>query len=206
MLALAGALSAYQERAEISLIAADKACVGLRHAKARGIPTAFIPYKGRPKADSEAEMIAALQDTKADWIILAGFMRILSAEFVSAFEGRILNIHPSLLPLYKGLDTHQRALDNGDSMHGATVHMVTAELDDGPILLQGAIPIHQTDDANSLAARLLPLEHWLYQSCVIGLITGDLTIPSGQPMWQSMPKNCPEDAKVTICKLETDAK
>ena len=206
MLALSDALSAYQETSEICLVAADKDCQGLRHAKERGLPTAFVPYKGRPKADSEAEMIAVLRQAKADWVILAGFMRILSAEFVSAFEGRILNIHPSVLPLYKGLDTHQRALDNGDSQHGATVHVVTAALDDGPILLQGAIPIHQKDDANSLAARLLPLEHWLYQSCIIGLVTGDLMLTSGQAMWQSAPQNCPEGANVTMCQIKSDLK
>ena len=202
MLALSDALSAYQDVAEISLIAADKDCDGLRYAKERNLPTALIPYKGRPKADSEAEMIQALQEANADWIILAGFMRILSADFVEAFAGRILNIHPSLLPLYKGLDTHQRALDNGDKQHGATVHLVTAALDDGPILLQAAIPILEKDKADSLAARLLPLEHWLYQSCVMGIVTGDLTLKSGQAIWHKAPQNCPAEADVTICHLE----
>ena len=206
MLALAEALSAYSDLAEICLVAADKDCDGLRHAQERGLPTRIIPYKGRAKADSEADMIKALQEAKADWVILAGFMRILSAEFVKAFAGRILNIHPSLLPLYKGLDTHQRALDNGDSHHGATVHLVTAALDDGPILLQGAIAIHQNDDANSLAARLLSLEHWLYQSSVTALITGDLSLRLGEAIWHKAPQNCPQNAKVTICHIKSDIK
>ena len=203
MLALADMMSAFTNLAEICLVAADKECAGISHAQERNLPVSVIPYKGRAKADSEAEMIDALQSAKADWIVLAGFMRILLPEFVDAFAGRIINIHPSLLPLYKGLDTHQRALDNGDDSHGATVHLVTAALDDGPVLLQGAIPIHQTDDANSLAARLLPLEHWLYKACISGLITGDLSMTDGQPLWQSAPVDCPPDAELTICPINS---
>ena len=147
-------------------------------------------------------MITALQDAHADWIILAGFMRILSPEFVQAFAGRIINIHPSLLPLYKGLDTHQRALDNGDSIHGASVHIVTEALDDGPILLQASIAIYDNDNADSLAARLLPVEHWLYQSSIIGLVTGDLSLTQDQALWNKIPEDTPIGAKVTICHVK----
>ena len=206
MLALAEALSPYRDLAEICLIAADKDCAGLEHAKEKGLPTALIPYKGRPKAECEAEMMAALQNAQADWIILAGFMRILSPKFVKAFDGRILNIHPSLLPLYKGLDTHQRALDNGDSIHGASVHIVTEALDDGPILLQAAIDINDNDDAASLAARLLPVEHWLYQSSIIALVTGELSVQASKIIWQNQPNSVPEGAKVTICHASDDGK
>ena len=202
MLALADALSPFKGLAEISLIAADKDCAGLEHAKVKGLPTALIPYKARPKLESEAEMIAALQDAQADWVILAGFMRILSPEFVRAFAGRIINIHPSLLPLYKGLDTHQRALDNGDSNHGASVHIVTEALDDGPILLQASIAINNNDDADSLAARLLPVEHWLYKTSIIALVTGDLSLTQGQALWNKAPEDIPEGAKLTICHVK----
>ena len=204
MLALAEALLPYEDIAEISLIAADKDCAGLTHAKEKGLPTALIPYKGRPKSESEAEMITALQDAHADWVILAGFMRILSPAFVQAFAGRIINIHPSLLPLYKGLDTHQRALDNGDSIHGASVHIVTEALDEGPILLQASIAIHDNDNADSLAARLLPVEHWLYQSSIIALVTGDVSLKSGQAIWNIPPEDTPIGAKVTICRVKGD--
>lgn len=202
MLALADALSPYKDIAEISLIAADKDCAGLAHAKGKGLPTALIPYKGRSKSESEAEMITALQAAQADWVILAGFMRILSPVFVKAFAGRIINIHPSLLPLYKGLDTHQRALDNDDSMHGASVHIVTEALDDGPILLQAAIDIDDNDDAESLAARLLPVEHWLYQSSIIALVTGDLSAIKGKAIWNKAPADTPIGAKLTICHVK----
>ena len=202
MLALAEALSPYKDVAEIRLIAADKDCAGLEHAKEKGLPTALIPYKGRHKSESEAEMITALQEAQADWVILAGFMRILSPDFVQAFAGRIINIHPSLLPLYKGLDTHQRALDNGDSCHGASVHIVTEVLDDGPILLQASIAINDNDDADSLAARLLPVEHWLYQTSIIALVTGDLSLTQGQALWNKAPQDTPMGAKLTICHVK----
>ena len=202
MLALSDSIANHQQSAEISLVAADKECEGLVHAQKRGLNTICMPYKGRPKSQSEAAMIAAVKESQAEWVILAGFMRILSAEFVAEFKDKIINIHPSLLPLYKGLDTHRRALENQDNFHGATVHIVTPTLDDGPILLQGAVPILSDDTPDSLAQRLLPVEHWLYQSCVIGLATGALTVTDGQAIWQKPPSNCPENAKVTICNVK----
>ena len=111
-------------------------------------------------------------------------MRVLSADFVSRFEGRILNIHPSLLPKYKGLNTHQRAIEAGDSRHGVSVHIVTAGLDDGPIIAQDDIAIEKDDDETSLSSRLLPCEHALYAKVITSLIKGDLLIENGEPRWQ----------------------
>ncbi len=149
--------------AEAVLVVSNKAeAAGLAKAEALGVKTAVVDHRGREKADFEAELDATLRAADVDIICLAGFMRVLSAAFVKDWAERILNIHPSLLPLFKGLDTHQRALDAGMAVHGATVHLVTADLDAGPILGQAVIPVRDGDSAADLAARLLPLEHQLY--------------------------------------------
>jgi phosphoribosylglycinamide formyltransferase-1 len=112
----------------------------------------------------------------ADLIVLAGFMRILTPAFIKHYEGRMINIHPSLLPLYPGLHTHQRALDGGDQQHGATVHFVSAEVDQGSIICQGEVPILPNDDASSLAARVLKMEHHIYPLAVEWFINQRLQI------------------------------
>lgn len=119
------------------------------------------PFKGDRSA-FEAELLKPLQEAQPDIVCLAGFMRVLTADFVSQFQGRMLNIHPSLLPKYKGLNTHARAIQAGDSEHGCSVHEVTAALDDGPILGQARVPIQADDTPESLAARVLVWEHKLY--------------------------------------------
>ena len=147
---------------------------GLERASRASIPTAVLnhrEYKSRAVYDqSLAELIESFSP---DLILLAGFMRILTPEFVSKFKGKLLNIHPSLLPKYTGLHTHKRALENGDSKHGATVHYVTEELDGGPIIIQGAIPIESEDDELSLATKVQSqIEHHIYPLaatwCLIG--------------------------------------
>ena len=128
-----------------------------------GIPTAVVDhtaFDNRPAFD--AAVGRKLEEAEIDLVCLAGFMRIFTPEFTRTWEGRMLNIHPSLLPKYKGLNTHARALEAGDAEHGCTVHEVTADLDDGPILGQARIAIEPGDTPQSLAARLLPLEHALY--------------------------------------------
>lgn len=187
MLALCDSLAAHGDKCEVTLVAADNNCAGLALAKERGLMTALCSYQGRSKAESEAELISVIKESGADYILLAGFMRVLSAEFVSHFEGRILNIHPSLLPKYKGLDTHQRALDANDDMHGVSVHLVTAGLDEGPLIAQAAIPIAEHDDASSLAKRLLPLEHRLYSAVTEALVTDGLTLNNGAFHWHEIP-------------------
>jgi phosphoribosylglycinamide formyltransferase-1 len=148
---------------EIALVASNNPdAAGLKLAAAEGIPTIAHPHKGLAREAHDAIMHDAIIAAKADYVALAGYMRILSPEFVAKWEGRMLNIHPSLLPRYKGLHTHDRALQAGDSHAGCSVHLVTAELDDGPILGQTRVAILPGDTAESLAARVLIAEHQLY--------------------------------------------
>ena len=148
---------------EIVLVASNNTdAAGLALAKAEGIPTFAHPHKGLTREAHDAIMHDAIIAAKADYVALAGYMRILSPEFVHKWTGRMLNIHPSLLPLYKGLHTHQRALEAGDSHGGCSVHLVTAELDDGPILGATPVAIMPGDTADSVAARVLIAEHQLY--------------------------------------------
>ncbi|MGR3501040.1 phosphoribosylglycinamide formyltransferase [Pseudaestuariivita sp.] len=137
---------------------------GLAKAEALGIPTACVPHApfAGDRAAFEAALHAQLMKAQPDILCLAGFMRVLTEGFVARWEGRMLNIHPSLLPKYKGLNTHQRALDAGDAEHGCSVHMVTPALDDGPILGQARVAVAPCDTAETLAAKVLVQEHRLY--------------------------------------------
>ncbi|MDP5216404.1 phosphoribosylglycinamide formyltransferase [Ruegeria sp. 2205SS24-7] len=153
----------------------DPQAGGLAKAAARGVPVASVdhrPFKG-DRAAFEAALLQPLLDSAPDILCLAGFMRVLTAEFVAQFEGRMLNIHPSLLPKYKGLHTHARALEAGDGEHGCTVHEVTAALDDGPILGQARVPVEQGDTQETLAARVLVQEHHLYPAVLRRYAAGD---------------------------------
>jgi phosphoribosylglycinamide formyltransferase-1 len=157
---------------EIVLVASNNpAAGGLILAAGEGIATFALPHKGMARADHDAAMDAAIRASGAEWVALAGYMRILTAEFVAGWEGRMVNIHPSLLPKYTGLHTHERALEAGDSHGGVTVHLVTAELDCGPILGQTPVAILPGDTADSLAARVLIAEHQLYSRCLAQLVS-----------------------------------
>jgi len=148
---------------------------GLAKAKAHGIPAACVdhrPFKGNRPA-FETALDTALKQAAPDIICLAGFMRILTPEFIARWQGKMLNIHPSILPLFRGLHTHQRALEAGMAVHGCTVHEVTGELDGGPILGQAVIPVHEGDTPEILAARLLPLEHRLYPAVLQRFAVGN---------------------------------
>lgn len=145
---------------------------GLVKAAAHGAPTQVVVSKGRDRAAFEAALDAALRAAEPDVICLAGFMRILSTDFVDRWAGRILNIHPSLLPLFPGLNTHTRALDAGVAVHGCTVHVVTPDLDAGPILGQGVVPVQAEDTAQTLAARVLEVEHRLYPAVLRAFLLG----------------------------------
>lgn len=142
----------------------DPAAAGLARAAAMGIPTAAVDHRpfGRDRAAFEAALLEPLLAAQPDILCLAGFMRILTPDFVARFSGRMLNIHPSLLPKYPGLNTHARALAAGDAQAGATVHLVTPELDCGPILGQASVPVEPGDTPDTLAARVLTAEHRLY--------------------------------------------
>lgn len=150
---------------------------GLQKASDMGIATAVVDhtdYKGNRDA-FDAALIETIDAHRPDYILLAGFMRILTPEFIGHYAGKMLNIHPSLLPKYKGLHTHQRALDAGDAQAGLSVHEVTAELDGGPILAQKAVPILEGDSADTIAARILPEEHRIYPETFRRFIEGDKT-------------------------------
>lgn len=145
---------------------------GLQFAHEAGISTAVIDHKLFESRESfDKAMAAEIDRYQPDFVILAGFMRILTAEFVDHFAGRLINIHPSLLPKFKGLHTHQRAIEAGETEHGASVHFVTAELDDGPVILQAKVPVLTDDDADTLAARVLEQEHLLYPAAIKKLVT-----------------------------------
>ncbi|MCJ7872095.1 phosphoribosylglycinamide formyltransferase [Phaeobacter sp. J2-8] len=147
------------------LVLSNKADAGgLDKARARGIPTAVVDHRpfGKDRAAFEAEVQKALEAAQPDIICLAGFMRVLTADFVTRWQGRMLNIHPSLLPKYKGLHTHARAIEAGDSEAGCSVHLVTPELDDGPVLGQARVEIRADDTPVTLAERVLVEEHRLY--------------------------------------------
>lgn len=148
---------------------------GLNGARAMGVPTAIVDHKKfEARADFEAEVLRELEAVKPDVICLAGFMRVLTAEFTDRWLGKILNIHPSLLPKYPGLDTHARALTAGDTEAGCTVHIVTSKLDDGPILGQGRVPVMPEDTPETLAKRVLGMEHRLYPAVLRQFIAGDV--------------------------------
>ena len=156
----------------LCLVAAnDPAAAGLALAAAEGVATFAHSHKGMDRAAHDAIMHDAIVESGADYIALAGYMRILTPDFVRQWEGRMINIHPSLLPLYKGLHTHERAIAAGDSHGGCSVHLVTAELDDGPVLAQTKVAILADDTADTLASRVLFAEHQLYPRALADYVT-----------------------------------
>lgn len=150
---------------------------GLQKAADLGVDTAVVDHRpfGKDRAAFEAALMEQLSAANPNIICLAGFMRILTPDFTRAWQGRMLNIHPSLLPKYKGLHTHARAIEAGDAEHGCSVHEVTAELDDGPILGQARVPVLAGDTPDELAARVLPMEHKLYPAVLRRFAEGDRT-------------------------------
>ncbi len=168
MVALAKAVQRSRiPNAEISIVISDQPnAPGLVKAKELGIETLIIERRGRPRVEHDREVIAALQAQHIDLVCLAGYMRVLSREFIDAYRGRILNIHPSLLPLFPGLDAQQQTLDHGATSSGCTVHFVDETLDGGPIVAQRIVPVHPDDTVESLAARIIIEEHKLYPEAV----------------------------------------
>lgn len=175
MVALADACADADYPAEIVGIISDQEdAPGLSTARARNLSAVALPRADYPsKADHEAAMDRQLDDWESELVCLAGFMRLLSASFVDRRKGRIINIHPSLLPRHKGLDTHRRALEAGDSEHGCTVHHVTAGIDDGPAIAQARVPILPGDTPETLADRVLVEEHRLYPQALRQMIEAD---------------------------------
>lgn len=168
--------------AEIVAVLANRPDAGgLATAAAAGIATQVLDHKAYGDRESFDQALAAAIDAyRPDLVVLAGFMRILSEGFVRHYEGRLLNIHPSLLPSFPGLHTHQRALEEGVRLHGCTVHFVTPALDHGPVVLQAAVPVLDGDDADSLAARVLAQEHQIYPRAVRWFVEGRLRLEAGR--------------------------
>lgn len=177
MVALVNSMTGDHQGRAVLVASNDPAASGLVKAQAAGIATAAVDHRafGKDRAAFEAELLRHIEAAAPDILCLAGFMRVLTPAFVARFEGRMLNIHPSLLPKYPGLHTHQRAIDAGDVQAGCTVHEVTAVLDDGPILGQARVPVLPGDSADDLAARVLVQEHKLYPAVLRRYAAGDRT-------------------------------
>ncbi len=171
--------------AEIVAVIANKSDAGgLDAARAQGIQAYAIPHRDyASKQQHEAAVSEALHTAKADIVCLAGYMRLLSPEFVREWEGKMLNIHPSLLPLFRGLHTHDQALEAGVRVHGCTVHFVTAGMDEGPIIAQTAVPVKTGDTADSLAERVLSVEHETYARALALVATGKAKMENGRTVF-----------------------
>ncbi|MEO8063262.1 MAG: phosphoribosylglycinamide formyltransferase [Pseudomonadota bacterium] len=193
MEAIVRASQVHGSRFKIVRVIADRdSAGGLGRAAALGIRTAVVPVKQFPDRETfDAALAAELDQSGARLVALAGFMRILSARFVERFEGRLLNIHPSLLPKYKGLDTHARALAAKDSHHGASVHYVTAELDGGPVIMQGRLRIRGGDTPDTVSARVHALEHIIYPHVCSLIAAGRIECRAGQVWFDGSPLAAP---------------
>lgn len=172
MQSIIAAINAGAINAEVAAVISNRPdAVGLALAAKAGIATELVNHRDFDSREAFDRQLAQRIDYHApDFVILAGFMRILTAEFVTHYQGKLINIHPSLLPKFKGLNTHQRAIDAQETEHGASVHFVTAELDDGPVILQAKVPVLKEDSAETLAARVLAQEHKLYPDAISVLI------------------------------------
>jgi phosphoribosylglycinamide formyltransferase 1 len=181
MTALIDAAKASDYPAEIALVISNRSeAPGLARARDEGIATAIVDHKlfGEDRVAFERALDDALKADRIDFVCLAGFMRLLSPWFVQRWSGKMLNIHPALLPQFKGLDTHRRALEAGAKRHGATVHFVVPEMDAGPIVEQESIAVHEGDTEDTLAARVLEIEHRIYPRALRALAEGHATIAS----------------------------
>ena len=178
---LVRACTAEQWPARIAAVISNQAqASGLSFAAAQGIPTAVVDHKNFPDRNRfDAALAQKIDEFAPDLVVLAGFMRILTPAFVERYEGRLLNIHPSLLPAFPGLHTHEQALAAGVKLHGATVHFVTSQLDHGPIVMQAAVPVLADDNADTLAQRVLKVEHQIYPQAVRWFIQAQLNINQG---------------------------
>jgi phosphoribosylglycinamide formyltransferase 1 len=183
MAALIGAAKAPDYPAEIALVLSNRPDAGgLATAKAKGVATAVVDHTkfGKDRAGFEHAMQDVLELHKTELVCLAGFMRLLTPWFVERWQGRMLNIHPALLPAFKGLDTHKRALEAGVKLHGATVHFVVPDMDSGPIVAQGALVVRDDDTKESLAARVIRIEHKLYPLALRLVAEGRVRIVEGR--------------------------
>jgi phosphoribosylglycinamide formyltransferase-1 len=183
--------------AEIVLVLSNRPDAGgLDIARAAGIATVVVDHKtyGKDRATFDGAMQAVLEQNRIELLCLAGFMRLLTDGFVNHWQGRMINVHPALLPAFKGLDTHQRALDAGAKVHGATVHFVVPEMDAGPILAQGAVAVRADDTAEALAARVLAVEHRIYPQALKLVAEGRVRVVDGRCLIDGVP--APDTASI----------
>jgi phosphoribosylglycinamide formyltransferase 1 len=178
--AIADACAAGKIPAEVAVVLSDVADAGiLSHARGRKIPAQFIPpgkFRTKLEEEAEHEFVKILREANVNLIVLAGFMRVLKGEFLRAFEGRIVNVHPSLLPSFPGLEAWKQALDHGVKVAGCTVHFVDAGVDSGAIISQQTVPVLDNDTAESLHARIHAAEHELYPKCVAAIARGEISV------------------------------
>lgn len=175
--AIADSVKAGRLQAEIAIVISNRAdAAGLESARQRGLNARLIPSRGRVREEHDSEVIAALKEARVDLVCLAGYMRLLSPEFVRVFPNRILNIHPSLLPAFPGLDAQKQALEYGAKVSGCTVHIVDEHLDHGPIIVQKTVPVLESDDEHTLSARILEQEHIAYTEAIRLMLSGEVVV------------------------------
>ncbi len=175
--AIARNVAAGKIPAKIALVVSNREnAPGLARARAMGLNTRFIPLQGKDREAYDRDVVAALKEHQVDWVCLAGFMRVLSPYFVRAFPGRILNIHPALLPAFPGLDAQKQALEAGVKFSGCTVHLVDEGVDTGPIVCQAVVPVLDNDTVETLSARILEEEHRIYSEAICLLLEGRVRI------------------------------
>lgn len=193
LLAIIDAIKNNQLNAEIKAVISNRATAsGLEHASRENISTHVVDHKQYPSRELfDQAMMQIIEPIKPDLVVLAGFMRILSKDFIAKYQHRLINIHPSLLPKYKGLNTHQLAIDNKDEIHGASVHYVNFELDSGPVVIQAEVPVLTTDTAETLAARVLQQEHKIYPMAIQLHISGRVRYDNEQLKFDNRPLTKP---------------
>jgi phosphoribosylglycinamide formyltransferase-1 len=175
--AIADSIQAGRLPAEIAIVISNRDdAPGLESARQRGLNARLIASKGRVREEHDAEVVAALRDARVDVVCLAGYMRLLSPQFIRAFPNRIVNIHPSLLPAFPGLEAQKQAIDHGAKISGCTVHFVDEHLDHGPIILQKTVPVLDTDDDHTLAARILEQEHLAYTEALRLVLADEVAV------------------------------
>jgi phosphoribosylglycinamide formyltransferase 1 len=187
--AIADSVAAGRIEAEIAAVISNRPKArGLEIARERGLPALCIPSKDVPREEYDRLLLAELKNRQVDLVCLAGFMRLLTPEFCQAFPLRILNIHPSLLPAFPGLDAQKQALEHGVKISGCTVHFVDPQLDSGPIILQAAVPVLGNDTAESLSARILAEEHRIYSEAIAIVLEGRWRIEGRRVVFETSPR------------------
>ena len=207
MAALIDAAASPDYPAEIALVVSNRADArGIAIAAAKGIATAIVPSKGVAREAHDAEVDRAVEAAGAEIVCLAGYLRLLTEPFVAKWQGRMINIHPALLPLFKGLDTHRRAIEAGMRVHGCSVHYVTSEMDDGPIIAQAAVPVLLDDDADSLGARVLAAEHQIYPAALALVASGKVKLEDGRTVFASVSEGTDRCQRVVAPTIHRDEK